>query len=207
LDAASDPSPIWALALYVLYFLLLFGVQSIMQLQQTGTSGWVEGIGQTRAERLANLLFLVSLVLDLAGPILVLTGSIRPIEAIDVAPLHVVGFVIFGLALLVGVLARQTMGAAWRTGIDPSSSAPLVTQGLFAAARNPVYTTMVSISIAVALLVPNVVAPVAVALRVIALQIQTRLVEEPFLRDRYHRDYTDYAGHVGRFVPLIGRCT
>jgi protein-S-isoprenylcysteine O-methyltransferase Ste14 len=40
---------------------------------------------------------------------------------------------------------------------------------------------------------------------VVALEIQVRLVEEPYRR-RVHGDhYGDYAARTGRFVPLTGR--
>ncbi len=198
---------VWALALYALYLLLLFGVQSIVQLATTQSSGRVKGIGRTRTEQVANLLFLVSLGLDLGGPALVLTGVLRPVKVVDTSVLHTSGFVIFGAALISGIVARQTMGGAWRTGIDPSSATPLVSHGLFAVVRNPVYSSMISTSIAVALLVPTVIAPLAPVLRIIGLEMQTRLVEEPFLLRTHGHTYREYAERVGRFLPLLGEWT
>lgn len=57
----------------------------------------------------------------------------------------------------------------------------------------------------VALLVPNVLAIVAVVLLLAAVEIQTRHVEEPYLIDVHGRAYAEYAASAGRFLPLIGR--
>lgn len=97
------------------------------------------------------------------------------------------------------------MGDTWRTGIDPDRPDRLVTDGPFAAVRNPVYTTMLAASLGTALLAPTVLAPLAVAGRLIGLEIQTRRVEEPFLRARHGGAYARYARRVGRFLPRAGR--
>lgn len=195
----------WALALCGLYLLLLFGVLTVVQLRQTGTTGWVKSIGQMPAERAANLLFLVSLGLDLAGPTLVLGGALTPFGPIDVPMLHAFGLALFALAIVGAVVARTTMGASWRTGIDPAAQTSLVTHGPFAVVRNPVYTTMIVASLAVAALVPTVLALASVMTCVLALEVHTRLVEEPYLAQVHGRRYDKYASRVGRFVPLVGR--
>ena len=42
-------------------------------------------------------------------------------------------------------------------------------------------------------------------LHVVALELQTRLVEEPYLRRVHGAAYEEYARRVGRFVPGVGR--
>jgi protein-S-isoprenylcysteine O-methyltransferase Ste14 len=49
-----------------------------------------------------------------------------------------------------------------------------------------------------------VVSVAAVALLVIALELQTRLVEEPYLLRSQGEPYAAYASRVGRFLPGIG---
>jgi protein-S-isoprenylcysteine O-methyltransferase Ste14 len=39
----------------------------------------------------------------------------------------------------------------------------------------------------------------------LSLEVQTRLVEEPFLAGRHGAAYLEYARAVGRFLPRIGR--
>jgi protein-S-isoprenylcysteine O-methyltransferase Ste14 len=56
-----------------------------------------------------------------------------------------------------------------------------------------------------ALIVPNVVALASVVLLVIALELQTRLVEEPYLLNAQGESYAVYAERAGRFLPGVGR--
>jgi protein-S-isoprenylcysteine O-methyltransferase Ste14 len=53
-------------------------------------------------------------------------------------------------------------------------------------------------------MVPNVVAVVLLAALAVALQLQVRLIEEPYLRRTHGEVYKAYAATVGRFVPGIG---
>jgi protein-S-isoprenylcysteine O-methyltransferase Ste14 len=40
---------------------------------------------------------------------------------------------------------------------------------------------------------------------VVALELQVRIVEEPYLRQAHGATYDDYARRVGRFLPGVGR--
>ena len=55
------------------------------------------------------------------------------------------------------------------------------------------------------LLVPSWVALVGFAGLVIALELQVRVVEEPYLLRAHGDRYRRYAADTGRFVPSIGR--
>lgn len=186
------------------YVLAVFVVQPLLLRRQTGGSAWLPSLGANRAERSANVLFLVACGAELANPSLALAG-IRP--AGTVLPPAVAGLsaVLFLGGLVLAVVAQRTMGAAWQTGINPEFKAPLVVHGPFRLIRNPTYTSLLANAVAIALLVPTALAAVAVLVCLVALQIQTRLVEEPHLQRLHRRAYDDYTARVGRFVPLVGR--
>lgn len=188
------------------YVLVVFAVQLVLLRRRTGRSAWLSSLGANRAERVANTLFLTACGLELANPALALAG-IRPLGADPVPAAVAVSVVLFLSGLILAVLAQNTMGYAWRTGIDPGSTAPLVVHGPFRLVRNnPTYTSLLANGVAIALLVPTALAVGAVLVCLLALQIQTRLVEEPHLERLHNRAYHDYAARVGRFLPLVGRC-
>jgi protein-S-isoprenylcysteine O-methyltransferase Ste14 len=54
-------------------------------------------------------------------------------------------------------------------------------------------------------LVPNAVALFALAALVVALELQVRRVEEPYLTAVHGESYLRYARRAGRFVPGVGR--
>lgn len=194
-----------ALVLCLAYLVLVFGVQAVVQYRRTGETGWVGIREKAPTERFGDLLFASALTLVLAAPILVLSGLVEPIAALDGAVAHTLGLAAFALSALVARAAQRTMGSAWRTGIDPGTPGRLVVTGPFSLVRNPVYTTMVGAAVGAALLAPSVVAWVAVLALVLALELQTRAVEEPHLLGVHGERYADYAARVGRFVPGIGR--
>jgi len=97
------------------------------------------------------------------------------------------------------------MGRSWRADVDPDARSPLVTTGPFRLVRNPVFAGSAVSVVGLALVVPNVVSLLMVAAFLAGLEIQVRLVEEPYLL-RVHGDvYRDYAARTGRFMPGVGR--
>ena len=190
-----------ALTLCVLYAVAVLGMGGVVQRRRTGVDPWVRAA--TSTEQLANLLVLAAWLLDLLGPALVLGDVVEP--WFDEPWGHVAGIVICGMSLAAGVAAQQAMGASWRTGIDPEHPAALVKSGLFGLVRNPVYTSMIGISLGTWLLAPTAAGALGFAACVVALEVQTRWVEEPHLRALHGSAYERYAARVGRFVPGVGR--
>ncbi len=106
-----------ALVLYVTALVVLFGVRSWLQYRRTGSSGF-HGTSGTPADAgwWGGVLFVVAMVLGLAGPVLAVVGA-TPVDA--PARVQVAGLVI-ALAGSAATLAGQTgMGASWRIGVDP----------------------------------------------------------------------------------------
>ena len=65
-------------------------------------------------------------------------------------------------------------GASWRVGIDPAQRTDLVTAGVFAHVRNPVFTAMTLAQAGVVLMVPTPISAMALAALVVAVQLQVR---------------------------------
>ena len=97
------------------------------------------------------------------------------------------------------------MGASWRIGVDATERTDLVTTGLFAVVRNPIFSAMLMAMIGIVLMVPTPVSAAALVCLFVAVEIQVRFVEEPYLNRTHRRSYVDYTAKVGRFLPGIGR--
>jgi len=195
-----------ALALYLAGLVLAFGVRTWLQLCRTGTSGF-RGISG-RPGSLAwwgGVLFPAAVLLGLAAPVLVLTGATPPLGALAHPVVAGAGLVVGAGGLVVVLLAQQAMGASWRIGVDDSERTELVTSGLFGWVRNPVFTGMAAVSAGVALMAPTLIAALALACLIAAVQIQVRVVEEPYLTRIHGEPYRRYAASAGRFLPGIGR--
>jgi protein-S-isoprenylcysteine O-methyltransferase Ste14 len=194
-----------ALTLGLLYVLIVFVIQPLLLRRRTGSSGWLHSLGATGWERVANLLFVLACGLDLAVPALALVGTVHPVSVPARPAVNAAAFAGFAASLVLVVSAQRVMGESWRTGIDLEHPSALVTGGPFRFIRNPTYTSLVTCSVALGMLVPTVLTPAAVSSCVLALQIQTRLVEEPHLRRVHGMSYQRYAAEVGRFLPALGR--
>ena len=90
---------------------------------------------------------------------------------------------------------------SWRTGVDDTQRSDLVTTGVFALVRNPVFTAMIIAIFGLVLLVPNAFSVSASVVLVGALEIQVRLVEEPYVARTHGNVYREYRDTTGRFVP------
>lgn len=194
-----------ALGLYVVYLALAFGLRTLIQLRRTGSSGF-HGLGGRpgSAEWVAGVGFGVALVLGAAAPVLDLTGAVEPIAALDTGAAHAAGLVLALAGIAATFYAQVAMGSSWRIGVDHEERTALVTAGPFGLVRNPIFAAMIPTALGLALLVPSWVAIAGFAGLVLAVELQVRVVEEPYLR-RVHGDaYGAYAGRVGRFVPGLG---
>ena len=195
-----------ALGCYALYLALAFVLRSVIQRRRTGSTGFKGVSGDPGSmEWWAGALFVVALIVGALAPILDVTGLLDPIGALDGPGAHVLGLVLFGLGLAATLYAQLKMGESWRVGVDESERTALVTDGPFALVRNPIFAAMIPTSLGLALMVPNVVAWAGFAALVLALEIQVRLVEEPYLRRVHGQAYARYAASTGRFAPGVGR--
>jgi protein-S-isoprenylcysteine O-methyltransferase Ste14 len=113
--------------------------------------------------------------------------------------------VLASLGIATTSVAQFAMGDAWRIGVDPAERTELVIHGPFSLVRNPIYAAMIPSFTGIALLTPNAVTLIGAILLMVALELQTRLIEEPYLSGVHGEQYAVYAARVGRFLPGIGR--
>jgi len=195
-----------SLALLVLYASLAFGARALVQLRRTGSTGF-KGISGSPGspEWLGGVLFVAAVGLLFAAPVLGLAGGIEPLSALDRPAVHALGLVLYAAGLAGTLVAQGAMGSSWRVGVDASETTDLVTDGPFSVVRNPIFAAMIPAVLGLALLVPNVLSLAGVVLLVVAVELQVRLVEEPYLLRAHGDGYAAYASRVGRFVPGVGR--
>ncbi|HEY8083479.1 MAG TPA: isoprenylcysteine carboxylmethyltransferase family protein [Solirubrobacterales bacterium] len=198
--------PTLALILYAVYLALTVGLRILIQVRRTGSTGF-HGLGGRpgSVEWVAGVGFTVALLVGAAAPLLDLLDVVEPIGALDIAALHAVGLVLAVAGIVATFYAQVAMGASWRVGVDPEEQTDLVTSGPFALVRNPIFAAMLPTALGLTLLVPSWVAFVGLVGLASALELQVRVVEEPYLLHRHREVYATYAARVGRFVPGVGR--
>jgi protein-S-isoprenylcysteine O-methyltransferase Ste14 len=193
-----------AIGLYVLYLLVAFVVRTLIQLRRTGDSGWRGLSGRPgTAEWWAGVLFAVALVVGGAAPVAGAFG-LDTMGWLDHPVINTTGVALALSGIALTLAAQLRMGSEWRIGVDATEQTNLVTHGLFAYVRNPVFTAMSLTGLGLTLMVPNVVALTGFVALLVALQLQVRVVEEPYLRATHQAAYARYEATTGRFIPGIG---
>lgn len=195
----------WAFALLVVYLTLAFGVRVAVALRTTGGTGIASLRRAPPAEILGGTIFAAALAIGAANPILVLGDVFEPISSLDETPLHVLGLALCAVGIAGTFGAQMAMGASWRIGVDESERTDLVTGGVFSLCRNPIYTFMLIAWIGFALLVPTWCSIASIPVGILGLEVQVRLVEEPYLLRSHGDSYLAWASRVGRFLPGLGR--
>ncbi|MGH0032455.1 MAG: methyltransferase family protein [Myxococcota bacterium] len=198
--------PQLALALVIVWFLVLFAFRTALQWWKTG-SGGVRGFSGPvgSMEWNAGLITSLGMAAGMLAPVAALLGwpGGRPWFAHD--PTHLAGAGVVALGIVGALAAQVRMGDSWRIGVDASERTALVTGGLFAWVRNPIFSFLMVTAVGLLALLPNPFALASGLLTFAGIELQVRRVEEPYLRATHGEDYERYAERVGRFLPGVGR--
>jgi len=118
---------------------------------------------------------------------------------IDAVAAKVVGLVATLSGLLIYGLALRAFGASWRLGIDRAAPGSLVTDGIFAWTRNPIYVALDLLAIGTFLVMGRLLF-LALGLIIVAMLHGQIRREERFLVEAYSDAYREYCARVGRYA-------
>lgn len=195
--------PAVALCLFAVFAALGFGWRSWVQRRRTGSTGFNGISGRPwSTEWFAGVGFVIAIAVAVAAPALQWAGLVDPL--LSVAWIHFTGMALAAVGIAATVYAQLDMGDAWRIGVDASETTTLVRTGVFARVRNPIFSAMLVFAIGITLVTPNVVAIAGFVILVVTIELQVRMVEEPYLRVAHGAPYREYLSAVGRFVPGVG---
>jgi protein-S-isoprenylcysteine O-methyltransferase Ste14 len=185
----------FVVAAEVAYLALAVGGRALIQWRRTGASGIVVRLS-TGWERIA------------AGVLGLGVVAVGAASAVGGGGAGAVRGAIGGGLVAVGILstlwAQLSMRESWRVGVDHSERTRLVVEGPFRLVRNPIYSSMLAFFAGVAVLLPGFLSAVAAVAMLTGLEIQVRLVEEPFLAGLHGAEYERWARRTGRFLPCLG---
>ncbi len=195
-----------ALILYLIFAVLGFGWRSWVQYRRSGSTGFRGIHGRPGSlEWLAGVGFIVAVIVGVFAPAAQLLGILTPIAGLQAAWIQALGTVLAVAGVAGTVYAQLDMGESWRIGVDPSETTTLVREGVFGTVRNPIFTAMLVFAGGITLMTPNPIALLGFVVLLATIEIQVRIVEEPYLLRTHGEAYRDYCAAVGRFVPGIGR--
>jgi len=197
--------PIVALVLFAVFAALGFGWRSWEQRRRTGSTGFRGVSGRPGSvEWFAGVGFVAALAVAVLAPVLQLLGVVSPVSVLDAPWTQITGIVIALIGIFATVYAQLDMGDSWRIGVDPGETTTLVRTGVFGWVRNPIFIAMITFGFGIALVTPNLVALAGFLLLVATIELQVRIIEEPYLLTVHGDDYRSYLTNVGRFMPGVG---
>jgi protein-S-isoprenylcysteine O-methyltransferase Ste14 len=193
----------------LLLLAIVFVWRPWLQRHRHGSSGILlfrsGGPAQTVRDALAVLLFGLLLAQALAAAFAPDTLALAQADRRSPATLrHSLGIVLLVGGLLMLVAAQLALGASWRIGIDETAQPGLVTSGLYAVSRNPIFLALLVFLTGYMLLLPTFLS----AALLIGAYVGTRrqiAAEEAYLTRTYGDAYRAYARRVGRLLPGIGK--
>lgn len=115
----------------------------------------------------------------------------------EIAAWFGVAFCMAGLLLL--LMSLISFGRSFRVGIDIEWPDKLVTNGIFAISRNPIYAAFAFILLGQFLVFPNWILFVYMIAGAWLFHRQV-LREEEFLKKHYGQEYTEYCNRVRRYI-------
>jgi protein-S-isoprenylcysteine O-methyltransferase Ste14 len=115
------------------------------------------------------------------------------------ATLRWISAILFVGSAAIIVVAQQQMGASWRIGVPAEGPGALVTRGLFAWSRNPIFVGLLSAVLALFLSSPTLPSAAILAATWTLAVVQVR-IEEDALRERHGDEYERYAARVRRWL-------
>lgn len=188
---------------FVVSTLAIFVVRAHLVKRRTGHSPLIERWQDDLRGYVARMLVLseVLVVLDIVayavgGEVYAYTA---PLSGLEHPAVQLVGAGLLVATLVWVIVAQTQMGASWRVGVDPDERTTLVTRGIFARSRNPVFLGMRLSLLGLFLVTPNLVAALALLLAEVLMQVQVR-IEERYLEDVHGAAFEAYRAQVPRWL-------
>jgi len=166
------------------------------------------GAGKKGLHRLFELALFPWLVLwmleilasTLHSPFQLIPAIYNPL-VLNSLPVKIAGALLIVFGDFVFVWALISFGYSWRIGIDEKTAGALITKGIFAISRNPIFTFVDLYFLGTFLVNGTLIFLVFALATAIALHYQI-LQEEKFLSNQYGQAYQDYCSQAGRYFKV-----
>jgi protein-S-isoprenylcysteine O-methyltransferase Ste14 len=195
-----------ALALFVVFLVVDSLARGYVHWRATGSTGTPHrSSGFKPIDFIGGAVAFAGMATTVAGTVLAAVGWLDAVQFLDFTAVRFGGMMLAVIGIAMVWVAQSGMGASWRATVDYTERPELVTAGLFAVIRNPIFTFIIIATAGLALMAPNAVTLVGVVVVALGIEMHVRRVEEPYLHWAHGDAYREYAARVGRFVPGLGR--
>lgn len=163
------------------------------------------GIGKKGIQRVIEISFFVGLTVWIIEALLYslhfefrIFPSPLDMQLVDSIPAKFIGVVLALFGFVIFILALVSFGTSWRVGIDEKTPGKLVTTGIFAMSRNPIFVFLDLYFLGTFLINGTLIFLIFAVLVAVGLHYQI-LQEERGLVRIYGQTYRDYCARTGRY--------
>jgi protein-S-isoprenylcysteine O-methyltransferase Ste14 len=143
--------------------------------------------------------WIVEMVLYAIGSRYRIFGYPLDIRLFESQPLRILGVILMAAGVIIFIYAFVSFGKSWRIGMDVDKPGELVTRGIFAVTRNPIYVFIDLWFLGVFLINGTLIFLILLILAMAHVHYQV-LQEEAFCSDLYGDDYTKYRSRTPRYL-------
>lgn len=104
------------------------------------------------------------------------------------------------LAYLLTVPCWLTLGSNWSLAVVPGKETSLITHGVYARVRHPIYALGLMLMAATIVVIPSTAMLIVASAHFILVLLKSAN-EERFLKQKHGQDYTEYCHRTRRFFP------
>jgi len=107
------------------------------------------------------------------------------------------------VCLAVTIKAWRRMGSSWRMDVSLEKPAEIITDGLFARIRHPIYAFSILLMLCSVVILPTLPMSLVAIVHVVLMNLKARNEERHLLRTG-GETYARYLARTGRFLPRLG---
>lgn len=188
---------------FIIYFFLVFVLRSFLLWKKTNINPVTLNKGDDAHGYNGKVFGIISILELVIVSIYAFVPSwhmfLLPFWYLENDTLVFVGWALLILSLVFVWFAQSNMRESWRIGIDEENKTELVTNGLFAFSRNPIFLGIMIANAGLFLVLPNAFTLLIIALSTVSINTQIRL-EEEFLLKKFGDQYMQYQSKVNRWL-------
>ena len=117
--------------------------------------------------------------------------------------LGILGAVLAFLGVWIFYLSHRDLGRQWSFSLEIRESHKLITKGIYARVRHPMYSSLFLMAVSQWLLIGNWLVAPAYFITYTILYVIRIDREEVMLIEEFGQDYVDYTKKTGRLIPLF----
>lgn len=187
---------------FILYFLLVFVLRSILLWKKTGINPLTFKKTDNAHDYNGKVFKFITVFELIVVGIYAFKNEwheyLLPFWYLENPTLQKIGWALLFLSLIVVWISQSQMSTSWRIGIDENNKTKLVTNGMFSISRNPIFLGIMIANIGLFLIIPNAFTLLIISLSALSVNTQIRL-EEEFLKREFGNEYIQYEEKVRRW--------